>query len=1035
MLSLKPTHKPVKEYFAELERITGHGHVNEMTVRNAFQDLLQTLSKKVQWQFIEEYAIKRKGRRDASVDGALLDQFSLPRGFWEAKDTKDDLAKEVQNKFADGYPTSNILFWQPGRAILIQEGRQIMDADISRPEALVDVLQTFFNFDLPYIKEWEHAVEEFKQRIPDLAESVLKVLEEQRGRNRAFRDSFDAFMQLAKASINPDLSIEAVEEMLIQHLLTRRIFRTIFKSEGFLQKNAVARELEGVVSNLVQGYGTVDQFLKPLDRFYKALELAAESTDDYAQKQTFLNTVYEKFFQGFAVKVADTHGIVYTPQPIVDFMVRSVEAALNKDFGKSLADEGVHILDPFVGTGNFILRVMREIHDKRPQALRQKYLHELHCNEVMLLPYYIACLNIEHLYMELTGEYLPFPGICLVDTFELVEDRQIGMFTNENNDRVQRQKDAPIFVVIGNPPYNAGQVNENDNNKNRKYPAIDKRVQETYVKDSTATYRADLSDPYVKAFRMASDRVLSRGEGIVCFVTNSGFIEGIAFDGMRKHLRQDFDRVSLIDLGGNIRKNPKLTGTKHNVFGIQVGVAIAIMEHHANREDFAVNYARMDECWTRYQKYRELQRLGDYSSAPYVEVKANARHIWLTEGMANDWERLLPLGSKSATNSDAESLFELYSLGVSTNRDTWTYGWSVADVTSKMKDSIEYYNEHVVRRQLDAASDMDGFVRYVDTKISWSEGLKRNLRSGRVANYSLDSLRSSMYRPFSCRTLFFDRVFVDRLLKFPRIFPLPQTDNLVVCVSGIGSSKPFQALAVDSIPCLDILEKTQCFPLHVFDTDGSNRRENITDWGLEQFRSHYNDTSITKLDIFHYVYGILHDPGYRTKYAANLKRELPRIPFAADFRKVADIGKRLMDLHVNYEDQPEYPLEEAWSLPKGYRSEYGNEVTSVDQVPLHERYRVVKMKRNKKDPTQIIVNDFLTLKGIPANVDDYKLGNRSALDWVIDQYQISTDKRSGITNDPNREDDPTYIVRLIKKVVTVSVETVGVVGEMDGTLE
>lgn len=1044
MLDLKPTHKPVKEYFAELERITGHGHVNEMTVRNAFQDLLQTLSKKVQWQFIEEYAIKRKGRRDASVDGALLDQFSLPRGFWEAKDTKDDLAKEVQNKFADGYPTSNILFWQPGRAILIQEGRQIMDADISRPEALVDVLQTFFNFDLPYIKEWEHAVEEFKQRIPDLAESVLKVLEEQRGRNRAFRDSFDAFMQLAKASINPDLSIEAVEEMLIQHLLTRRIFRTIFKSEGFLQKNAVARELEGVVSNLVQGYGTVDQFLKPLDRFYKALELAAESTDDYAQKQTFLNTVYEKFFQGFAVKVADTHGIVYTPQPIVDFMVRSVEAALNKDFGKSLADEGVHILDPFVGTGNFILRVMREIHDKRPQGLRQKYLHELHCNEVMLLPYYIACLNIEHLYMELTGEYVPFPGICLVDTFELVEDRQIGMFTNENNDRVQRQKDAPIFVVIGNPPYNAGQVNENDNNKNRKYPAIDKRVQETYVKDSTATYRADLSDPYVKAFRMASDRVLSRGEGIICFVTNSGFLDGIAFDGMRKHLRQDFDRVRITDLKGNIRKDSMRDGIplgeEHTVFGLgaMVGICITMCENSRNHKEHALEYFGVHFRATRRQKFESLVSAGSWFGLEVSELNPTSTHVWLTEGMADDWEELIPLGSKEAKAGEGDAVFTTYGRGVATSRDAWAYNFNAVELKNRVTQSLDFYLTQAGRyRMLVDRPTIDEFVDTNDAAISWSDGMKGMLVRGEVEEFSSSSIRKSLYRPFTTEHLYFSRLFNERRYQFPRIFPVTSTENLVIGVPGAGGRLPYWALASDKIMNLSItsLDATQCLPLFVYDEDGSNRRDNITDWGLEQFQTHYNDTSITKLDIFHYVYGILHDPAYRTKYAANLKRELPRIPFAADFRKVADIGKRLMDLHVNYEDQPEYQLEEVWSLPKGYRSEYGHEVTTVDQVPLHERYRVVKMKRNKKDPTQIIVNDFLTLKGIPANVDDYKLGNRSALDWVIDQYQISTDKRSAITNDPNREDDPTYIVRLIKKVVTVSVETVGVVGEIYGTLE
>jgi predicted helicase len=1034
MLDIKPSHKPVKEYFEELESFAKHGQVNEMTVRNAFQDVLQIYTKKLGWQFVEEYTIKRTGRRNASVDGALLDQFSLPRGFWEAKDTNDDLAIEVQKKFADGYPNSNILFWQPGRAILYQDGRMILDEDISSASKFVEVLKSFFEYDQPYIKEWEHAVEEFKNTIPTLATSVLKILHEQRRTNTAFQKAFDGFMGLVQQSINPSLSVEAVEEMLIQHLLTRRIFTTIFNATDFLSKNAVAYELEQVIITLVQGYGvSVDDFLKPLDRFYKALELAAGATDDYSQKQTFLNHVYEKFFQGFAVKVADTHGIVYTPQPIVDFMVKSVEAALQRDFNKSLAHEGVHILDPFVGTGNFILRVIREIHTQNPAALRNKYLNELHCNEVMLLPYYIACLNIEHLYFELTGEYLPFPGICLVDTFELVEDRQMGMFTSDNTDRVQRQKDAPIYVVIGNPPYNAGQVNENDNNKNRTYPAIDKRVAESYAKDSTASNKNALSDPYVKAFRMASDRVLERGEGIVCYVTNNGFLDGIAFDGMRKHLRKDFDRISIIDLGGNVRKNPKLSGTTHNVFGIQVGVNITMMEHHADRADGYVRYTRMDEFWTRHQKYRELERLVDASSCEYSDVSDNSKNLWLTEGMADDWDEMIPLGSKEAKAGNADAVFRIYGRGLATSRDAWAYNFSKDTLESNMKAHIDEYNVWVARYKQKALKPIiDEFIIPDDARVSWSRDLKLDLARGREAGYDESKVRTSVYRPFTLQYAFFDRIMNEEVYVYPNIFPSTLSDNVVIGVNGVGSEKSFSPHAAMHIMNLAYYgggSGYQCFPLYTYDEDGTNRKDNITDWGLEQFQSHYKDTSITKLDIFHFVYGILHDPGYRTKYAANLKRELPRIPFAENFWKVAETGKRLMDIHVHYEDQPEFALHEEWSLPKGYVHPYGLAVTSIDQVPERDRYRITKMKRDKKDPTRLIVNDFLTLTGIPANVDEYKLGNRSALDWIIDQYQVSTDKRSGITNDPNRDDDPTYIIRLIKKVVTVSVETVGLVEE------
>ena len=1012
MLELKPSHKPIKEYFAALAEYRTHGVVNEMSIRNAFQDLLQTYAKKVGWFFVEEYAIKRKGRRDASVDGALLDQFSLARAFWEAKDTKDDLRREVANKFADGYPSTNILFWQPGRVILFQGGAEVLDEQITKPEKLVEILHAFFNYDQPYIREWEHAVEEFKNTIPTLAKSVLTILEKQRSTNTGFKTAFDRFMELAKQSINPSLSVHAVEEMLIQHLLTRRIFQSIFNSPGFVQKNAVARELEGVVSALVQGYGTVEDFLKPLDRFYRALEMAAAASDDYSEKQAFLNHVYEKFFQGFAVKVADTHGIVYTPQPIVDFMVKSVESVLQKDFGKGLASKGVHILDPFVGTGNFVLRVMREIHAQDAAALRYKYLNELHCNEVMLLPYYIACLNIEHLYFELTGQYESFPGICLVDTFELVEDKQMGMFTSDNTDRVQRQKESPIYVVIGNPPYNGGQVNENDNNKNRKYPAIDARVKETYVKDSKATYRADLSDPYVKAFRFASDKIAENGEGVVCFVTNSGYLEGIAFDGMRKHLRRDFDNVSILDLGGNVRKNPKLSGTTHNVFGIQVGVAIALLELHGKRDDELVRYSRMDEFFTRRQKYAELARQGDITSTVFDAVIDRDDSVWLTHGMADDWSTLIPLGSKGEGHEQRPSLFANYSYGIISARDSWVFSYSRDVLKERIRQLVLNFNAEVA--QYHDILAMDGRAEALkrltsdERRVKWTDRLLDKLHKNERLSYDDALIRPSSYRPFCGMHVYFDELLIHRRYQFPKIFPTSTSDNLVIGVNGVGSEKSFAPFAANAIMNGSYYgggTSYQCFPLWLYNENGQTRIDGLTDWGLDRFRSHYDDKSITKLDIFNYVYGILHSPLYREKYAANLRRELPRVPFANDFNAYVDAGKQLLSLHINYEDQLEYPLTEAWTEGKS------------------KDYRVIKMKRDKNDATNLVYNESLTIVGLPILIDEYKLGNRSALNWVIDQYQVSSDKRSGIVNDPNRIDDPTYIVRLIKKVVTVSMET------------
>src|SRR5438552_6437686 len=520
-LDLKPSHASVKAYYDTLHQFGQLYIDHEGAVRSAFQDLLAKCGRKAKppLTLVPEYRIER-ARSSVIVDGALVDLYHLPHGYWEANDEKDDLAREVERKLDKGYPRDNIIFQAPERAILYQSGARIFDENITRPEALVSVVNQFFDYKAPHIQEWEEAVRDFSERMPELAAAVTKTIDEEKKRNPAFVRSFKDFYALCKQAINPNLSEEAVERMLVQHLLTERIFRKIFDNPDFTRRNVVAAEIEKVVAELTKRSLNRDDFLRNLERFYRAIERSAEETTNFSEKQAFLNKVYERFFQGYSPKEADTHGIVYTPQPIVNFMVRSIEEILQKEFGRSLGDKRVHILDPFVGTGNFIVRMMQEI---KTTDLPYKYENELHCNEVMLLPYYIASMNIEHAYFDRAGEYKPFPGICLVDTFELAEAKQVPMFTEKNTQRVERQKAAPIFVITGNPPYNAGQVDENDNNKNRKYTVVDRRVSETFGRGSTATLLRKLQDPYIKAIRWATDRIGL--EGIVCFVTTSSFID------------------------------------------------------------------------------------------------------------------------------------------------------------------------------------------------------------------------------------------------------------------------------------------------------------------------------------------------------------------------------------------------------------------------------------------------------------------------------------------------------------------------------
>ena len=1021
-LNLKPTNKPIQDYYDALDQFDQLGFTHETAVRSAFQSLLQHYGQKLKWTLVPEHSMTplTRGARGVKnkrivIDGALVDSFQLSHGYWEAKDIHDNLPIQVQRKFEAGYPRDNILFQTPHRAILWQNDRQVLDVDLTDRAQLIETLQTFFSHRPQAYVEWETAVAQFKNKVPALGKGLAELIEKERGTNRQFATAFRAFHEKCCQSINPDLSEAAVEEMLIQHLLTERIFRTVFDNPDFTRRNVIANEIEKVIDALTSHSFSRDGFLQSLDRFYIAIEDTARTISDFSQKQGFLNTVYEQFFQGFSVKIADTHGVVYTPQPIVDFMVRSVEEILQTEFNRSLSDSGVHIIDPFVGTGNFIVRIMREI---QKTALADKYQSELHCNEVMLLPYYIASMNIEHELFEATSTYQPFEGVCLVDTFELAEDRQLPLFALENTRRVEDQKKAPMFVVIGNPPYNMGQVNENDNNKNRKYPTMDARGKDTYSQDSKATTKNKLSDPYVKAIRWASDRI--GDEGIVAFVTNNSFLDGVAFDGMRKHLADDFNAIYILDLGGNVRKNPKLSGATHNVFGIQVGVSINLFVKRRNNTNVQTKifYARVDEFWRKEDKYRYLDSKEYYRNIEWKLITPDHRYTWLTEGLHAEFETFIPMGSKTTKAAKAENgkaIFSLYSLGVATSRDMLAYSFDLNLLQERVRTFIEIYNSTVDRKKRhDPNAPVENFIDTNDPRIKWSHRVKESLKKLELSNYEDSHFRSALYRPFSQKYLYFDHFWNERRYQQHRIFPTLNsgTENQVIWLK-VGQEWPMFALMINKIPDLLPQGGSQCFPFYTYDEDGRNRRENITDWALEQYRAHYRDDTIGKWDIFHYTYALLHHPVYRERYQANFRRDLPRLPYAPDFWEFAKAGQRLGEIHIAYEDAAEYLVKKVETPGK----------------PLN--WRVEKM-RLSKDKTQIKYNDFLTFDGIPAEVFDYKLGNRSALEWVIDQYRVKTDKRSGIVNDPNRADNPQYIVKLIGKVITVSLETVGIVENLPG---
>ena len=627
--------------------------------------------------------------------------------------------------------------------------------------------------------------------------------------------------------------------------------------------------------------------------------------------------------------------------------------------------------------------------------------------------------------MQCTRRYRPFEGIVFADTFELFDQAQMTLLSEENTKRVDRQKEKDMFVVIGNPPYNAGQDDENQNNKNRKYPALDKQIKDTYVKDSTARLMYNVYDPYVRAFSWASERI--GDSGIVAFVTNNSFIDDRTFDGMRKHLAEKFNVLYLLNFGGNIRKGQ----ADSNVFGITVGVSIALLVKTGEPVDSpCIFYNNETELQSKAQTFDFLnkhQNVGKVTT--WQEIQPDANHTWLTEGLHADFDDLIPMGTKEAkkpkgtAETAEEVIFKNFSLGVSTNRDFWVYNFNQDSLRDNVQRMIETYNAEVDRwiRQEPPKPEIDDFVLSDATKIKWSRDLKeKKLMSGRVIEYANHKIRSSLYRPFTKNNLFLDKILIDSPGQFPTIFPTPdtETENRVICVGGYGR-KEFAVLMSKLIPNLNLYgDPQQSFPFYTYEEDGTNRRENITDWALDAFQNHYGDNNISKWDIFYYNYGILHHPDYLEKYQKDLKRSFPHIPFAENFWAFAEAGKQLADLHINYESVPKYE---------------GLTLKEKPNMPLNWRVEKMKLSEEKR---QIQYNDFLTIEDIPAEVFDYKLGGWSALKWIVNQYEIKVDKdttkrkRSNIVRDPNREEEPQYIVDLIKRVTTVSLETVMIIDSL-----
>ncbi len=850
--------------------------------------------------------------------------------------------------------------------------------------------------------------------------------------------AFNAFAAELRDDLNDSISDGEIVEMLAQHLVTKPVFDALFDEYSFASHNPMSKAMQGVLDALHEHH--LAKEADTLEKFYASVRQRAAGINNAQGKQKIIVELYDKFFRNAFPKMTERLGIVYTPVEVVDFILHSVNHLLQQEFGQTLGSKGVHIIDPFTGTGTFITRLIQSglISDKE---LPHKYKHEIHANELVLLAYYIAAINIEAAYHgEVIDEYTPFEGICLTDTFQMYEkDDLVDALLVDNSARRKRQKELDIRVIVGNPPYSIGQKSENDNNDNVEYPALDARIRSTYAARSSATLSKGLYDSYIRAIRWASDRIGSAG--VIGFVTNGGLLEKSTMDGVRKCLVEEFSSIHVFNLRGDIRKNMLSKGRAKeggNVFGSgsMAGIAISVL---VKNPDAAANgqiyYHDVGDDLSKEDKLKQIATSASVSGiASWQMITPDEHGDWLKQ-RDDSFAQHIVLGDKKG---DGLKLFDNFSQGVLTARDSWTYNASKDRLAANMQSMIRFYNSEVMRFNrahlgLDKKAREAVLGEFIDTNseaISWTHNIKQELAKGRFLDYEESSLKRALYRPFTKQWMYYSRSFNERVYQMPKIILNNKTENLLICVAGLGARSGFSANITNQIPDYQSMDNGQCFPLYLYEevaqeaeqdlfaeqANGSlRRRDAITDAGLEHFLAAYPSEQISKEDLFYYVYGILHSPDYRERFADNLSKELPRIPAvkkAADFWAFSKAGRALAELHLNYESVEPYPLSIEAKGP----------LTNAD-------YRVEKMKFAKKgDKSTVIYNHRITLKGIPEAAWDYVVNGKAALDWVMERQAVRTDKASGIVNDANdwaveTMGNPKYPLELFQRVVTVSLET------------
>jgi len=895
-------------------------------------------------------------------------------------------------------------------------------------KALITKIAKSLGLTKKYLENWAKDVAKTAERLQEYIKIALT-------KEEKVRKTFEEFHEALKTFINEEIDENQVLSMVVQHILTKPIFEALFYEFDFVKNDIIAKSLEEI-TEIFKGY--VERETKELKSFYESVKLKAQAIDKEEELQDFIRMLYDNFFKIAFRKTAEELGIVYTPVEVVDFIIKSVDYLLKEKFGKILSDENVVILEPFAGTGTFLARLLHHI---PMQSLKRKYeSNEIWGNEILLLSYYIAKTNLESTYFRITKEYKPFNNLLLVDTFRMMEliyedkvyPSTISMFPQQYGELLNAEKNAEVNVIISNPPWFAWQTIENLGIKRPQYEIIRNRIKETYLKWSSAHLKTSLYDSYIMAIRMATDRIGDRG--IIGFVTNNGWIDSSAMDGMRKILEEEFSEIYVLNLRGNARlKGEPRRKEGGGIFGqgSRAGVCIVLFvkDKKEKNEKAKIYYHDIGDYLSREKKLEKLREYGHVGNIEWIRIIPNELYDWINQ-RSMEYYKFPAIGSKK---KGTRGIFEVYSSGIKSNRDAWVYNFSKKKLEENMRRMIDEYNRHVelVKKGIITKGNIDEMVNNDPSKITWDGTLKNELLKAKKHTYEeAGKIYIAMYRPFVKMFLYFSKVFNNSTYQLPKIFPEPNMKNLAICTQDKGANKPFSAIIVSIIGDLHILPTTQIFPLYVYQpsemlfANKYQKQHNISKWILEEFDKRYSVSSPE--DVFYYIYGILHSPDYRERYAAELKKDLPRIPFVKSkelFEIFREAGKNLADIHLNYETIEPY---------------YGVKIKIDADEEDPQTYKITKMKLDK-DNGELQYNDYITFSNILKEIFKYEINSRNPLEWVAEYYQIQEKKKEKIIWNPNDWLEETgnykYIFDLIPRLITLSMKTLQIMERLKNKLD